>query len=188
MKLLIDEKRNKVVLAEAEQDFVDVLISLLTLPMGKISRLLENHKDFQTVVLGCYKNLNRSVADMGIEHFETEACKSMLLNPKSSREIHCRRLKLNMLGDTDATKFYMCPKIFENGSSCDEKYSNFNTSRCRCGALMSSQIQVPEEDQVGEVLGDSEDGVFVNCRSSFIVTDINLKVTLNNIGGVMESS
>ena len=54
LKLLIDEKRNKVVLAEAKQDFVDVLISLLTIPMGNIARLLKNDK----TVLDCYKNLN----------------------------------------------------------------------------------------------------------------------------------
>ncbi|KAF8049645.1 hypothetical protein N665_2162s0004 [Sinapis alba] len=79
LKLLIDEKRNKVVLAEADQDLVDVLISLLSLPMVKIARLLENHKDLQTV-LACYQNLNRSVSDMGIEHFETEACKMKMIH------------------------------------------------------------------------------------------------------------
>ncbi|CAH8300477.1 unnamed protein product [Eruca vesicaria subsp. sativa] len=82
VKLLIDQKRNKVVLAEADQGFVDVLISLLSLPMGKIARFLENHKDLPTV-LACFQNLNRSVTDMGIEHFETEACKSMLLSSVS---------------------------------------------------------------------------------------------------------
>ncbi|ESQ46957.1 hypothetical protein EUTSA_v10027836mg [Eutrema salsugineum] len=184
LKLLIDEKINKVVLAEADQDFVDVLISLMSLPMGKIASLLENHKKFQTVVLGCYRNLSRSVADMGIEHFETEACKSMLLNPKSSKEVHCRRLKLNM-GDTDATKFFMCANFLKKDNLCSNVYSNFNTSRCSCGALMSSQILVPEEDQAGEVIGNSEHGVFVSCRSSFIVTD-DLNVTLNSISAVMK--
>lgn len=179
LKLLIDEKRNKVVLAEADQDFVDVLISLLTLPMGKIARLLENHK----TILGCHKNLNKSVADMVIDHFETEACKSMLLYPKSNKEIHCKRLKLNM-GVTNATRFFMCPKFFTSGS-CTKEYSNFSTSRCSCGAGMTREIQISEEDQVGEVIGNNADGVFVNCRSSFIVTD-DLNVTLNSIGVIMK--
>ncbi|KAF8096457.1 hypothetical protein N665_0308s0031 [Sinapis alba] len=184
LKLLIDEKRNKVVLAEADQDLVDVLISLLSLPMVKIARLLENHKDLQTI-LACYQNLNRSVADMGIEHFETEACKSMLLSPKSSYEIHCRKLKLNM-GDTDATKFFICSNYFSEDDSCccANEYSNFNTSRCRCGGTMSTKIFVTEEDQVGEEIGNSADGVFVNYRSSFIVTD-DLKVSVNSIGVIM---
>ena len=181
LKLLVDEKRNKVVLAEAVHDFVDVLISLLSLPMGKIARLLESHKDLQTV-LACYQNLNRSVADMGIEHFETEACKSMLLSPKSSYEIHCRKLKLNM-GDTDATKFFICSSYLSDDSTCDNVYSNFNTSTCRCGGTMSTRMFTSDEDQIGEEIGNSVDGVFVNCRSSFIVTD-ELKVSVNSIGVV----
>ncbi|KAF3553615.1 hypothetical protein F2Q69_00016167 [Brassica cretica] len=136
LKLLVDEKRNKVVLAEADHDFVDVLISLLSLPMGKIARLLESHKDLQTV-LACYQNLNRSVADMGIEHFETEACKSMLLSPKSSYEIHCRKLKLNM-GDTDATKFFIC----SNYLSDDMEASNLV---CR---LRNEEEGIGEEKEV----------------------------------------
>ncbi|KAG2307735.1 hypothetical protein Bca52824_027483 [Brassica carinata] len=163
LKLLVDEKRNKVVLAEADQGFVDVLISLLALPMGKIASLMENHKICR-----------QSVADMGIEHFETEACKSMLQSPKSSYGIHCRKLKLNM-GDTDATKFFICSNYFSEDDDCIclDEYSNFNTSRCRCG-----------EEQVGEEIGNSEDGVFVKCRSSFIVTD-DLKVSVNSIGVIM---
>lgn len=181
LKLLIDDKRNKVVLAEAGQDFVDVLMSLLTLPMGKVARLLVNHK----AVLGCYKNLNRSVANMGIDHFETEACKRMLLSPKSTMEIHCSRLKLNM-SHTDPTNFFVCPKLFQTTDSCSSRtYSNFNTSRCSCGSLLYAQILVPEEAQLGEVIGNNADGVFVNCRSSFIVTD-DLKVSVNSIGLVMK--
>ncbi|CAA7014377.1 unnamed protein product [Microthlaspi erraticum] len=182
LKLLIDEKTNKVVLAEAGQDFVDVLMSLLTLPMGKVARLLENQK----AVLGCYKNLNRSVANMGIDHFETEACKSMLMCPKSTMEIHCSRLKLNM-SHTNPTNFFVCPKLFQTTDSCSSRaYSNFNTSRCSCGSLMNAQIPVPEEEQVGEVIGNNADGVLVNCRSSFIVTD-DLKVSVNSIGLVMQA-
>ncbi|XP_018443500.1 uncharacterized protein LOC108815371 [Raphanus sativus] len=178
LKLHIDENRNKVVLAEAEQDFVDVLLSLLTLPMGNVARLLENHKTFPGV-LQCYKNLNKSVADMdrSLQNYvETEACKTMLMDLRSTKDIHRRRLKMDM-SYTYPTKFFMCPT--------HTGYSNFNSTRCRCGDLMTSQILVPEEEQVKEVIGNNEDGVFVNCRSSFIITD-ELKVTSNSIGVLMK--
>nr|VDD64025.1 unnamed protein product [Brassica oleracea] len=179
LKLLIDEKRNKVVLAEAEQDFVDVLLSLLTLPMGKIAGLLKDHK----TVLSFYKNLNKSVADMDTSHIETEACKSMLLDPKSSKDIHRKRLKLNM-SYTVPTEFFVCPSCFKSPSCGSRAYSNFNTSKCSCGALMDARIHVPEEVQVEQVIGDIADGVSVNFRSSFIVTD-DLKVTPKSIGVLM---
>ncbi|CAE5966622.1 unnamed protein product [Arabidopsis arenosa] len=181
LKLLVDEKKNKVVLAEAGQDFVDVLFGLLTLPMGTIARLLENHQKLPQV-LGCYKNLNRSVSDMVIDDFETEACKSMLVSPKSSKEIHCRRLKLN-IDNTPATTFYVCSKLYES-DSC-KVYSNFYNSRCSCGSLMSYSVQVPEDAQVLDSLGNAVDGVFVRCRSSFIVTD-DLKVMLNSIDEIVK--
>ncbi|ESQ33565.1 hypothetical protein EUTSA_v10009971mg [Eutrema salsugineum] len=171
LKLLVDEKRNKVVLAEASQDFVDVLYGLLTLPMGTIARLLEKHQKLPQV-LCCYKNLNKSVADVVVDDFETEACKSMLMYPKSTKEIHCRRLKLN-IDDTTATKFFVCSNVH----SC-KSYSNFSTSRCKCGYSMVHQVQVPEEEQC-------VDGLFVSCRSSFIITD-DLKVRFNSIDGIVE--
>ena len=49
---------------------------------------------------------------------------------------------------------------------------------------MDARIHVPEEVQVEQVIGDIADGVFVNFRSSFIVTD-DLKVTPNSIGVLM---
>ncbi|XP_010486475.1 PREDICTED: uncharacterized protein LOC104764608 [Camelina sativa] len=176
LKLLVDEKKNKVVLAEAGQDFVDVLFGLMTLPMGTIARLLAKHQKLPQF-LGCYKNLNRSVSDMVIDDFETEACKSMLLSPKSSHEIHCRRLTLN-IDDTQATNFYVCPKLYES-DSC-KAYTNFCSSRCRCGSLMNIRVRLPEDEQVIGSIGNAVDGVFVSCRSSFIITD-DLKVMLNSI-------
>ncbi|KAL9828085.1 hypothetical protein AtNW77_Chr3g0164351 [Arabidopsis thaliana] len=173
-------KKNKVVLAEAGQDFVDVLFGLLTFPMGTIARLLEKHQKLPQI-LGCYKNLSRSVSDMAVDDFKTEACKSMLLSPKSSMEIHCRRLKLH-IDDTQATMFYVCSKKHES-DSC--KYSNYYKSRCSCGSLMIYQIHVPEDEQVVDSLGNAEDVVFVSCRSSFILTD-DLKVMLNSINEIVK--
>ncbi|ESQ46673.1 hypothetical protein EUTSA_v10000435mg, partial [Eutrema salsugineum] len=177
LRLLIDKKRNKVVLAETCRDFVDVLFSFHTLPMGTIVRLLDKHHKLQPVSVGCFNNLYKSVSDMDVHDFETEDCKSMLLYPRSTKEIHCRRLKLN-IDDTEATKFFACPTFYKE--NC-KQYSNFNTSRCSCGDLMTRTVHVSEEEQVGGPIGNVEDGVFVSCRSSYIVTD-DLRVTLSSLG------
>lgn len=76
--------------------FVEVLYSLLTLPMGTIVRLLEKHQRSEPVTVGCFNNLYRSVVYMKVDEFETEACKEMLLYPKSIKEAHCRDFKLNI--------------------------------------------------------------------------------------------
>ncbi|KAG2307705.1 hypothetical protein Bca52824_027453 [Brassica carinata] len=169
LKLVVDEVNKKVVFAEACRDFVDVLFSLLTLPMGTIVRLLENHRKSEPVPVGCFSNLYKSVVDMGIDDFATEACKQMLLYPRSLRDVQCKRLKLN-LHPTDGFKCFSCSYY----TTC-EMYSGFSSSRCRCGMLMNKEIPISG----AKVVDNIEDGVFVRGRSSFIITD-DLKVAVRS--------
>ncbi|EOA34689.1 hypothetical protein CARUB_v10022255mg, partial [Capsella rubella] len=176
MRLLIDEKKNKVVMAEADMDFVDELCGLLTLPMGTIVRLLEKHQNPQSSRVGCFTNLYKSVSNMSVDNFETKACKDLLLYPKSLKESHCSRLKMN-LADTESPRFFVCPS-FDYGRLCGKVYSNTCTSICSCGKLMTREVQIEEEDQA------EGDGVFLSFRSSFIITD-DLKVMFNSIANVL---
>ncbi|KAJ0228892.1 hypothetical protein HA466_0321020 [Hirschfeldia incana] len=176
LRLIIDEEKNKVVLAEACRDFVDVLFSLMTLPMGTIVGLLNKHQKSE---IGCFGNLYKSVADMSIDNFMTEACKKMLLNPRSVKEADCKRLKLNLNPTTDDhLKYFKCPYF----SSCN-KCSDFSGSGCSCGELMISEIELTEEED--EIQNDA-DGVFVRGRSSFIITD-DLKVSVDSTGLVLKT-
>ncbi|XP_010424823.1 PREDICTED: uncharacterized protein LOC104709994 [Camelina sativa] len=177
LRLIVDEERNKVVLAEACRDFVDVLFSLLTLPMGTIVRLLENHRNSEPITVGCFNNLYKSVVDMGSDSFETEACKQMLLYPMSVRDVQSKRLKVN-INPTESIKCFKCP------SYC-ELYSNFNTSRCRCGNLMSKEIELEKKEQVAGWSQSDANGVFVSGRCSFILTD-DLKVAVKSTELVLE--
>ncbi|KAL1200583.1 hypothetical protein V5N11_032981 [Cardamine amara subsp. amara] len=169
LRIIVDEEKNKVVLAEACRDFVDVLFSLLTLPMGTIVRLLENHQKSDPVTLGCFNNLYKSVVDMGSDDFETEACKQMLLYPRSVRDVQCKRLKIN-INPTEDIKCFKCP------SYC-QLYSNFNTSECHCGNVMNNEIPLENKEQVAGK--DDANGVFVSGRYSFILTD-DLKVAVKS--------
>lgn len=118
--------KKNVVWLQSGNDFVDLLYSFLTMPLGTIVRLLDNHGGSrQRVVIGCLNNINKSVVDMIIDNFQTEACKQMLINPKSVKESLCRKLKIN-IDDTEAIKYFMCPMSFQR-TSCGEFFSNFNT-------------------------------------------------------------
>ncbi|KAF8096435.1 LOW QUALITY PROTEIN: hypothetical protein N665_0308s0009 [Sinapis alba] len=176
LKLVVDEERNKVVFAEACRDFVDVLFSLLTLPMGTIVRLLENHRTFEPFPVGCFSNLYKSVVDMGTDDFETEAGKQMLLYPRSLWKKHCKRLKLN-LHYTVGNVLYGCSSFL----SC-KICSCFYSSRCRCGKLMIEKISYEGKS----VDDDIQDGVFVRGRSSFIITD-DLKVAVRSTDLVLRN-
>ncbi|CAL9225071.1 unnamed protein product [Arabidopsis halleri] len=111
---------------------------------------------------------------MDVDNFETQARKKLLLCLKSIKESDCTKLKLTV-DDTEASRFFVCPN-FISVESCCKVYSNIRTSRCSCGSSMTREFQVEEEEEV--------DGVFLSCRTSFIITD-DLNVALNSTGLVL---
>ncbi|KAL9278053.1 hypothetical protein AtEden1_Chr5g0082871 [Arabidopsis thaliana] len=168
LRLFIDEEKNKVVLAEASKAFVDVLFSLLTLPMGTIIRLLEEHRESQPITVGCFSNLYRSVAEMGIDNFKTDVCKHILLHPRSVRDLQYKRLMLNI--NPTEVKLFTCP------ISCNF-YSHFSTSRCQCGSSMNKEFQEPRVVPVASSIQNDVNGVF-------IITD-DLKVAVRSTDVVL---
>ncbi|XP_020216834.1 uncharacterized protein LOC109800465 [Cajanus cajan] len=156
LKLLVNKETNKVVLAEAGKDFVDVLLSFLTMPLGTISRLVQKDSDMGTVEVGCLSSLHQSVTNLQ-KYLWTETCKEMLLGPRSSSEDYCRSLKLN-IDDTRPTKYFMCTNL----PNCSHNLlSTFKNERCDCGHLLSRLVSFQSDKVYG----------FVNDVATFIVTD-----------------
>ncbi|WJX76458.1 hypothetical protein P8452_59874 [Trifolium repens] len=117
LKLLVNKERNKVLFAEAGKDFVDVLFSFLTLPLGTIARLLQkpsNTKPQPASTVGCFNSLYQSVADLNKSYFLTKTTKEMLLQPMNSSEDYCSTLKLN-IDDTPPAKYFLCTNL---GGNC----------------------------------------------------------------------
>ncbi|MFQ6623282.1 hypothetical protein Gotur_001740 [Gossypium turneri] len=104
IKLLIDQERNKVILAEAGNDFVDTLRSILMFPLGSIARLFGKH---QIPEPGCLINLYNSVEKPNTNICCTHAYKHMLLYPRTIHENRLKKMKLNM-DVTEPTKIFMC--------------------------------------------------------------------------------
>lgn len=63
LKLLVYKKTNKVILAEAGKDFVDVLFCFLTMPLGTIARLVQT-SDLGPGGVGCLSSLYGSVTNL----------------------------------------------------------------------------------------------------------------------------
>ncbi|KAI4962863.1 hypothetical protein ZWY2020_024709 [Hordeum vulgare] len=76
VKLFIDKEKRRVLFAESDKEFVDVLFSFLTMPLGRIVRLFDKQSQ-----VGCLDELYKSVESLGEGHFRAKACKSMLLAP-----------------------------------------------------------------------------------------------------------
>ncbi|XP_049375228.1 uncharacterized protein LOC125840309 [Solanum verrucosum] len=102
LKLLVDRKKDQVVAAESGVDFMDILVSLLTLPMGTIIRLIKA----EAGTVGCINNLYQSVENLDEEDLYIEHCKILLLNLINPYPKYCMKLKVNL--DDSGSKYYKC--------------------------------------------------------------------------------
>lgn len=152
LKLWVDEKRNKVVAAESKVDFMDILVSLLTLPLGTIIRLIKADAG----AVGCMKSLYQSVENLGEKDLYTEYCKTMLLNPRNAYGKYCVKLKINV-DDSGSDKYYQC-------SGCCYK-SYYRNVKCQCGGMTNKQKFLKVENTC------LDDHVFLKGGISFLISD-----------------
>ncbi|CAN1269328.1 hypothetical protein LINPERPRIM_LOCUS13546 [Linum perenne] len=115
LKLLIDNKKNKVLFAEAGKEFIDFLFTLLLFPLGTMIKLLSKKK-----MVGCLGNLYQSIEDLSDTFIESNSNKDTVLNPKAP---FCMTADSPLLltdsdggsSSTSATRtFYMCPTYYLN--------------------------------------------------------------------------
>ncbi|KAK7292904.1 hypothetical protein RJT34_15760 [Clitoria ternatea] len=160
LKLLINRETNKVIFAEAGKEFVDVLFSFLTLPLGTIARLVQKQSELGPVRVGCLNTLYQSVENLDENCLWTKTCKEMLLQPRNSAEGECKSMKLN-IDDTRPTEYLVCKN---KHAYCT--LSTFSNARCTCGDILDRPV--PLKTNAGNAF---EATGFVNTGSTFIITD-----------------
>ena len=77
LKLLIEQKSQRVLFAEADKAFVDLLFSIFTLPLGTVTRLLQTQN-----MAGCLRSLYKSIENLSDIYIQPDQDKNFLLNPK----------------------------------------------------------------------------------------------------------
>ncbi|KAK9073140.1 hypothetical protein SSX86_007463 [Deinandra increscens subsp. villosa] len=163
IKVMADKVNKRVVYAEADHTFVDILFSFVTLPMGTIVRLLRKHDDKKFEALGSLNNLYQSLKDFPENYLETEECKYILLNPRSRAYDHCRYLKVN-IDDTEPFNYFECEGCCK---LLPRSLSTCNKVNCvRCGKLMKKEVGYEKSDDLY-----SGTSVFASDIATFIVTD-----------------
>ncbi|KAM2127253.1 hypothetical protein ACFX1R_007181 [Malus domestica] len=134
LKALVDRERNQIMFIESGNDFIDVLLSFLTIPMGTIIRLAPNQ--LEPLEIGCMKNLYASVKNMDVKHFRSEACRDMLLYPPNGAEVHCKNLE-GKIDRGEPTWYYTC-----SNSDCPAlSYSDGVRCEC-CGGWIGTERQL----------------------------------------------
>ncbi|TXG49700.1 hypothetical protein EZV62_025575 [Acer yangbiense] len=78
LKLLVDKNSEKVVFAEADKDFIDFLIHLLSLPVATAVRLLKE----KTIDVGSLSHFYESLQNLPDSYLKPNQNKYSLLNPR----------------------------------------------------------------------------------------------------------
>ncbi|TQD93983.1 hypothetical protein C1H46_020408 [Malus baccata] len=151
LKALVDTGSNKVIFVEADGDFIDVLFSFLTMPMGRIVRLAE---DSVPVEIGCMRNLYQSIEKFNVHKFRSKACRDMLLLPCNAADCQCKNLKLKIDNDRP-TQYFLCSK------GCFLSYYSYIPCPS-CSSVFGLEFPM-DNTQVG--------GVFVKGQPQLIITD-----------------
>jgi hypothetical protein len=160
VKLLVDREKRKVVFAESGKEFVDVLLSFLTLPLGTIVRLLGKESS-----LGCFDELYKSVESLDLSHFQPRACKNMLLHPLCAAGVHNEHL-LVRIDETTHRNVRVCrnQKCFTN----EFYYSSVPDVPCgQCGKSMDPLWTC----NWAEITEGDKDGVFVRGGTVYVTTN-----------------
>ncbi|CAH9147773.1 unnamed protein product [Cuscuta epithymum] len=159
LKLWVDDEINRVVAAEADKDFVDILFSFLTLPIGTIIRLTSTsakEKPSAAVKIGCVNKIYEGVQNLSREYWQTEHCKNMVLNPRNPLWAFCKNLKIN-IDDSGSEFTYRCKYTWE----C-KYHSIYQNISCKCGSSTST-YPYPK--------ASSNEGAFLKGGIEFLITD-----------------
>ncbi|XP_057779830.1 uncharacterized protein LOC130998432 [Salvia miltiorrhiza] len=175
LKVMINKERTKVFFAEADSHFADILLSFLSLPLGRIIKVLNNHygDEAEAATIGSLCSLYRSVVNLDSVHFWTDGAKQTLLDPTSSSEDEYERLKLDIT-DFQPAKYFYCDKYSYHTYSQSYRYRSVSiyydhVKKCKfCSSNGTMKIEVVKK---GSEAAASRDGVFTMNTSSFIISD-----------------
>ncbi|XP_031266143.1 uncharacterized protein LOC116124563 [Pistacia vera] len=166
----VDKEKNKIVFVESDKDFIDVLFSFLTMPMGTIIRLIR--KQPPSLGLGCLKNLYESVENLGVQQFQTAVCKNMLLYPRNGSAAQCEKLKLK-IDDGQTLKYFLCCNKLCTLSGY-KLLSPYSDAICDCREHINREVHLLET-KVAELLPSCTlydyNVVFVREQTRFIISD-----------------
>lgn len=158
LKLLVDTNGKRVLFAEVGKDFVDFLLSLMSLPIGTVTRLL-SCKD----MVGSLGKLYESFGNLSNTYIQPDVDKDIVLKPKSA--IFDGTATIFSLPSNN-TPIYIC-------EDCN-KYVTYNPKdKCSyCGETMSTSIPFVEAQASTQEGSASSDGKgYVEGVVTYMVMD-----------------
>ncbi|KAF8365201.1 hypothetical protein HHK36_032785 [Tetracentron sinense] len=174
LKLLIDNKAQKVLFAEVGKDFVDFLFNLLSLPVGTVVRLHKSHS-----MGGCLANLYESVKKLSNTYMQPNQNKDRLLNPVSATSVSQIPLLLPCTDASTARKYYRC-------SNCSNRVTDNPSTNCpNCNRKMSSELTyVDPNSTTANASSSTGEGGYVKGVVTYMVMDDLVVTPMSTISSI----
>ena len=163
LKLLIDKKKQRLLVAEAGKEFVDFLFSIFTLPIGTVTRLLQKQN-----MAGCLGSLHKSVENLSDIYIQPDQDKDTLIDPKVANISGAKVPPLLPSVEHSYTprKLYRC-----RGSYCDYVASDPRAICSSCRTLMSNEVRYVEYPPRDIKASSSSVGGYVKGVITYMVMD-----------------
>lgn len=158
INLMVDTTRNRVLFADCGGDFVDIVLSYLTLPMSSVFRLTGNDG---LHAAGSINNIYGSVLSLENHYFRNKACKSMLLHPLDAAVSKIQNsLAMSVEYTSETRSLFYCQKCFlDKRTVC-----LYSGAKCACGGIMNGCVS----SRIGDGI---KRPVFVKEGFRYIITD-----------------
>ncbi|KAF3454605.1 hypothetical protein FNV43_RR05053 [Rhamnella rubrinervis] len=184
VKLMVSKSKKKVCYAEAKKDFVNLLFSFLTVPLGHIAK-----QNCKGSLSGCIVDLYKSVHDLDEQYLKSNYHKEMLVSPKLASNMS---YKNDLLGIEEASdpSYYFYTIDFDvfclatDRSLIPSRYASSATSLTVLGPKF--QYNDGENDEgfiTGQAMFTVTDSLIIRPISPILVLSIlnELKVPFNDI-------
>lgn len=157
LNMLVAKEENKIIMAETSKEFIEVLFSLMTMPIARVASLTRNCTPGD---IGCVSNLYESVEELDTRYLQDYKFLDILINPRSAAEIYCENLKLNLIGN-GSHEYYVC-----DDTECNA-ISYYNIGTCRCGEKLKYKAS---NGPNSKFYPDGKDGI-LKSTAQFMITD-----------------
>ncbi|KAH9305746.1 hypothetical protein KI387_010150, partial [Taxus chinensis] len=171
VRFLINSKTRRIIYAEAGKDFVDLLFSFLTLPIGSVMKLL-SESDFSKK-LASVTNLYDSMGSLPSQFMTAD--KSELQDPKFLSAYANNTLRIE--GGT----YYVCTYVSHTSSYSSHNIDTHNNGKCVCGNAVNCPVKFRQNNQGAASSNQSarQESGYVKETVTFMITD-DLKITASS--------
>ncbi|PWA73123.1 hypothetical protein CTI12_AA264070 [Artemisia annua] len=158
LKILVATEENKVIMAESDKEFIEVLFSFMITPIGSVVR---STSDWFSRDIGCFNNVYASIEDETMKKlFQDRRSRDILLNQRSAAELYFENIE-QIPTQNGSKEFYVC-----DDKNC-KMITYYKIGSCQRGQESNHKIAIRPSSK----FFPKEEAGFFKSTARFMITD-----------------